>query len=366
MSKVGVEVFKREETRPVYVGNVQIGGQNDVVIQSMTSTDTRNIETTVKQIEDLKNAGCQIVRLAIIDIEAARAIKEIKQRSPLPLVADIHFDYKLALIALENGIDKIRINPGNIGSKDKIHKVVEACTKRNVPIRIGINSGSIEKEILNKYGHPTAEGLVESAMKHIEILEQFDFKDIVISLKASNVLMMIKAYQLMAGRRNYPLHVGVTEAGTVFSGSIKSAVGIGSVLSGGIGDTIRVSLTGDPVEEIKVAREILKDLEIRNNEPQIISCPTCGRTQIRLEEIANKVEEILCLIDQPLKIAVMGCAVNGPGEAKEADVGIAGGNGEGLIFRNGEIVRKVKEEQLFEELLKEIEKIIGKPILDKI
>ncbi|MGD9677154.1 MAG: flavodoxin-dependent (E)-4-hydroxy-3-methylbut-2-enyl-diphosphate synthase [Vulcanibacillus sp.] len=359
-------MYKRNETRPVYVGNVQIGGQTDVVIQSMTSTDTRNIEATVRQIEALKMAGCQIVRLAVIDIEAAEAIKEIKKRTTLPLVADIHFDYKLAITALENGIDKIRINPGNIGSIDKVRKVVEACNDRKVAIRIGINSGSIEKEILHKYGHPTAEGMVESAMKHIEMLEDLDFEDIVISLKSSNVLMMIQAYYLMAEKRNYPLHVGVTEAGTIFSGSIKSAIGIGSILSGGIGDTIRVSLTADPVEEIKVAKEILKDLDIRNTDPQIISCPTCGRTQINLEKLANKVEKALFLIDKPLKIAVMGCAVNGPGEAKEADVGVAGGNGEGLIFRNGEIVRKVKEENLFEELMKEIEDIIGKPILNKL
>ncbi|OEG00437.1 4-hydroxy-3-methylbut-2-en-1-yl diphosphate synthase [Vulcanibacillus modesticaldus] len=354
---------RREETRPVFVGNVQIGGQQDVVIQSMTSTDTKNIDATVSQIEKLAEVGCQIVRLAVMDEEAARAIKEIKKRSPLPLVADIHFDYKLALIALESGIDKIRINPGNIGSIDKVKKVVEACRERNVPIRIGVNSGSIEKDILKKYGHPTAEGLVESAIKHVEILEQFDFYDIVVSLKASSVPMMVKAYHLMASKRNYPLHVGVTEAGTYFSGSIKSAVGIGSVLSSGVGDTIRVSLTGDPVEEIKVAKEILKSLEIRINEPQIISCPTCGRTQIDLVELANKVEHMLQKIDQPLKVAVMGCAVNGPGEAKEADVGVAGGNGEGLIFRNGKIVRKIKEENLYEELLKEIEDIIGKKLV---
>ncbi|MFT9487499.1 MAG: flavodoxin-dependent (E)-4-hydroxy-3-methylbut-2-enyl-diphosphate synthase [Tepidibacillus sp.] len=353
-------MYRREATRPVYVGNVQIGGQSDVVIQSMATTDTRDIDATVSEIERLAEVGCQIVRLAVINEDAAKAIEQIKKRSPLPLVADIHFDYKLALIALESGIDKIRINPGNIGSIEKVQKVVEACRARNVPIRIGVNSGSIEKEILNKYGHPTAEGLVESALKHVEILEQLDFYDMVISLKASNVPMMIKAYHLMAEKRNYPLHVGVTEAGTIFSGSIKSAVGIGSVLSSGIGDTIRVSLTGEPTEEIKVAKEMLKSLEIRTNEPEIISCPTCGRVQIDLISLANKVEDAIQKIGQPLKVAVMGCAVNGPGEAREADVGVAGGHGEGLIFRNGEIVRKVKEEELFEELMKEIEDITKK------
>lgn len=355
-------MYLREETRPVFVGGIQIGGQSDVVIQSMTTTDTRDIDATVKQIEALAEAGCQIVRLAIVDEEAANAIKEIKRRSPLPIVADIHFDYKLALISLENGIDKIRINPGNIGSIDKVQMVVEACKGRKVPIRIGVNSGSIEKDILEKYGHPTPEALVESALKHVQILEQLNFYDIVLSLKASNVPMMIKTYKLMSEKRDYPLHVGVTEAGTIFSGSIKSSVGIGTVLSSGIGDTIRVSLTGDPTEEIKVAKGILKSLEIRTNEPEIISCPTCGRAQIDLIGLANRVEQVLLTIDQPIKVAVMGCAVNGPGEAREADVGVAGGNGEGLIFRNGKLIRKIKEDQLFEELMKEIEDIIGKPI----
>ena len=355
-------MYLREETRPIHVGNVQIGGQKDVVIQSMTTTDTRDIDTTIKQIERLAEAGCQIVRLAIVDEEAALAIKEIKKRSTVPLVADIHFNYKLALIALENGIDKIRINPGNIGSIEKVKMVVEACKEQRVPIRIGVNSGSIEKELLERYGRPTPEALVESALKHVEILEQLDFYDIAVSIKASNVPMMIKAYKLMADKRNYPLHVGVTEAGTIFSGSIKSSVGIGTVLSTGIGDTIRVSLTGDPTEEIKVAKEILKSLEIRTDEPEIISCPTCGRAQIDLIDLANKVEKVLLTIDQPLKVAVMGCAVNGPGEAREADVGVAGGQGEGLIFRGGKIVRKIREDELFEELMKEIEDIIGKPI----
>lgn len=349
----------REDTRPVFVGDIQIGGQNEVVIQSMTTTDTRDVEATVRQIEELAEVGCQIVRLAVVDEEAARAIKEIKQRSPIPLVADIHFNYKLALIALESGIDKIRINPGNIGSMEKVQKVVEACKANNVPIRIGVNTGSIEKEILEKYGHPTAEGLVESALKHVKILEQLDYHDIVISIKASSVPMMIKAYNLMAKERNYPLHVGVTEAGTIFAGSIKSAVGIGAVLASGLGDTLRVSLTADPKEEIKVAKEILKSLEIVTNEPLIISCPTCGRVQIDLIGLTNKVEKALAKLNQPIKVAIMGCAVNGPGEAREADVGVAGGHGEGLIFRNGKIVRKIKEDELYEELMKEIEDIIG-------
>lgn len=355
-------MFTREETRAVFVGGVQIGGQSDVVIQSMTTTDTRDVDATLRQIERLAEVGCQIVRLAVINEDAAKAIKDIKKRSPLPLIADIHFDYKLALTALESGIDKIRINPGNIGSMEKVKKVVDACQERKIPIRIGVNSGSIEKEILEKYGHPTAEGLVESAMKHVEILEAFNFQDIVVSLKASNVPMMIKAYHLMADKRNYPLHVGVTEAGTIFAGSIKSAIGIGSVLSSSIGDTIRVSLTGDSTEEIKVAKEILKSLEIRTNGPEMISCPTCGRAQIDLITLANKVENIIQQIDQPIKVAVMGCAVNGPGEAREADVGVAGGHGEGLIFRHGEIVRKIKEDQLFEELIKEIEDLTGKKL----
>lgn len=352
----------RENTRPVFVGNVKIGGQSDVVIQSMTSTDTKDIKATIAQIKELNEAGCEIARLAVIDEEAANAIKEIKENSPIPLVADIHFDYKLALLAIENGIDKIRINPGNIGSTEKVKKVVESCKLHKVPIRIGVNSGSIEKKILKKYGHPTAEGLVESAISHIEILEALNFHDIIVSLKATDVPMTIKACNLMSEQRNYPIHVGVTESGTTFSGSIKSAVGIGAILANGIGDTIRVSLTANPVEEIKVARQILKNLNIRTNEPELISCPTCGRTRINLEELVNRVEAIMPQIDKPIKIAVMGCAVNGPGEAKEADVGVAGGNGEGLIFKHGEIIRKTSEENLFSELIKEIEALIGKTI----
>jgi len=356
-------MFTRRETKPIYVNRVQIGGQDDVVIQSMTSTDTRNIEATVKQINDLEEAGCQIVRMAINDQIAAEAISKIKLQTRLPLVADIHFDYRLAIAAVEHGIDKIRINPGNIGSVDRVKAVVEACRDRNIPIRIGINSGSIEREILMRDGQPTAQGMVDSAINHIKILEELNYTNICISLKSSSVPMMIEANRLMAELRDYPIHVGVTEAGTYFAGSIKSAIGIGTILSQGVGDTIRVSLTGEPTEEIKVAKEILKTLNIRNDTPTIISCPTCGRTQIDLISLVNKVELLVDQIKMPLKIAIMGCAVNGPGEAREADVGVAGGFGEGLIFRKGEIVRKVKEENLYEELVKEIEDIIGKKLI---
>jgi len=351
-------VYKREETKPVWVGDVQIGGQKSVVIQSMTTTDTRDVEGTLAQINRLYEAGCQIVRLAVINEDAARAIKQIKQRSPLPLVADIHFDYRLALIAVQSGVDKIRINPGNIGSKEKTKAVVEACRERNIPIRIGVNSGSVEKRLLEKYGYPSPAAIVESAMDHVQILEDLHYDNIVISLKSSDVPTMIETYRLMAEKRPYPLHVGVTEAGTPFSGGIKSAVGIGTVLAMGIGDTIRVSLTADPVEEIKVAKQILRSLDIVNNDPIVIACPSCGRCAIDLIGLATKVEEAVANIKKPLKIAVMGCAVNGPGEAREADVGVAGGNGEGLIFRNGEIVRKVKEDELFEELMKEIHAMV--------
>ncbi|AIG27576.1 flavodoxin-dependent (E)-4-hydroxy-3-methylbut-2-enyl-diphosphate synthase [Brevibacillus sp. 7WMA2] len=351
-------MYKREETKPVFVGGVQIGGQKSVVIQSMTTADTRDVEATLKQIEQLHEAGCQIVRLAVVNEDAAKAIKQIKERSPLPLVADIHFDYRLALTALESGIDKIRINPGNIGNRKRTQAVVDACRERNVPIRIGVNSGSVERRLIDKYGYPSPEAIVESAMNHVEILEDLNYDNITISLKSSDVPTMIQTYSLMAERRPYPLHVGVTEAGTQFSGSIKSAVGIGTVLSMGIGDTIRVSLTADPVEEIKVAKQILRSLDIVNNDPVVIACPSCGRCAIDLIGLATKVEDAVSTLKKPLKVAVMGCAVNGPGEAREADVGVAGGNGEGLIFRNGEIVRKVKEDELFEELMKEINTIM--------
>jgi (E)-4-hydroxy-3-methylbut-2-enyl-diphosphate synthase len=345
----------REQTKPIFVGNVQIGGNGNVVIQSMTNTNTSDFDKTIDQIYQLADAGCQIVRVAIPNMFAATAINKLKEKSPIPLIADIHFDYKLALEVIDNGIDKIRINPGNIGGKDKLQAVVKLAKANKVPIRIGVNSGSIERELLIKYGHPTAEAMVESAEKHIKLLEELDFTDIVVSLKASNVPLTIQAYKLMAEQCNYPLHVGITEAGTIFQGSIKSSVGIGAILSLGIGDTIRVSLTGDPVEEIKVAKMILKSLQLFEPSPELISCPTCGRCQIKLIELANQVEKEIENLHKPLKIAVMGCAVNGPGEAREADIGIAGGNGEGLIFKKGKIIRKVKEDQLLAELKKEIE-----------
>ncbi|MBE3593845.1 MAG: flavodoxin-dependent (E)-4-hydroxy-3-methylbut-2-enyl-diphosphate synthase [Candidatus Carbobacillus altaicus] len=347
-------MYTREMTRSIQVGGVQIGGSKHVVIQSMTNTDTRDVEATLKQIEALKDAGCQIVRLAVVNEDAAHALKSIKARSPLPIVADIHFDYRLALKALEAGVDKIRINPGNIGSKEKVKAVVEACRERGVPIRIGVNSGSVERRLLEKYGYPTADALVESAMGHIEILEDLGFYDIAVSLKSTDVPTMIEAYTKMAGLRPYPLHVGVTEAGTAFSGGIKSAVGIGSVLSRGIGDTIRVSLAADPVEEIKVAKNILKSLGIVASDPIVVACPSCGRVAIDLIGLANRVEEATSHLKHPWKIAVMGCAVNGPGEAREADIGIAGGHGEGLIFKHGKILKKVPENQLFDALMEEI------------
>ena len=347
--------MKRKETLKVKIGNIHMGGDSPVIIQSMTNTDTRDVEKTLDQIRCLYNAGCEVVRCAVPDKEAAEAIKEIVAKSPIPVVADIHFDYRLALMCIENGISKLRINPGNIGSKDKVQKVVEAAKAKNIPIRIGVNSGSLEKHLLEKYGEPTAEALVESALGHIRILEELDFKDIIISIKSSNVPMMIESYRLMSSKCNYPLHLGVTESGTPFKGTIKSSIGIGTLLAEGIGDTIRVSLTSDPIEEIKVAKEILKSLGLRKGGLELISCPTCGRTQIKLIEIANEVEKRLENINKDIKVAVMGCVVNGPGEAREADIGIAGGRGEGIIFKKGQIVKKCKEEDLVDELMKEIE-----------
>lgn len=347
----------RKVTRKVKVGNVYIGNDAPVVIQSMTNTDTRNVEETLKQIRELYNAGCEVIRCAVPDMEAAEAIKEIVKQSPIPVVADIHFDYRLALKAIENGISALRINPGNIGDVERVKAVVKAAKEKNIPIRIGVNSGSLEKKILEKYKKVTAEGLVESAMNHAKILEELDFKDIVISIKSSNVKMMIEAYRLISEKCDYPLHLGVTESGTKFKGTIKSSVGIGTLLAEGIGDTIRVSLTSDPVEEIKVAKEILKSLGLRKEGLEFVSCPTCGRTQINLINIAEEVEKRLENVNKNIKVAVMGCVVNGPGEAKEADIGIAGGKGEGLIFRKGQIIKKVKEEDLIDELFKEIEKL---------
>ncbi|WP_058485191.1 flavodoxin-dependent (E)-4-hydroxy-3-methylbut-2-enyl-diphosphate synthase [Defluviitalea phaphyphila] len=345
------------KSKTVFVGDVPIGGGHPIVVQSMCNTDTRNVKETVKQIHALEKVGCEIIRVAIPDMEAANAVKEIKRQINIPLVADIHFDYRLALVCVKNGIDKIRINPGNIGGKEKIREVVKAVKERNIPIRIGVNSGSLEKDLLKKYGGVTAEALVESAKKHIYLLEEMDFSDIVVSIKSSNVLLSLKAYEQFSKEMDYPLHIGITEAGTLWSGTIKSAVGIGAILSRGIGDTIRVSLTGDPIEEVKVGKEILKALNLRNFGIEFISCPTCGRTEIDLISLANEVEKKCANKDKKIKVAIMGCAVNGPGEAKEADIGIAGGKGVGLIFKKGKIIKKVPEEQLLDVLLEEIDKL---------
>jgi len=349
------KLINRRNTKCVKVGGTGIGGDAPISVQSMTNTDTRNIKATIDQIIQLEQAGCDIVRIAIPDMEAAQAVSEIKKHVRIPLVADIHFDYRLAIECIQRGIDKIRINPGNIGSREKVKEVTEATKDRKIPIRIGVNSGSIEKELLEKYGGPTPEAMVESALKHVRLLEDNNFTDIVISLKASNVPMTIEAYRLMSRKADYPLHLGVTEAGTIWSGTIKSAIGIGSLLADGIGDTIRVSLTDDPVEEVKVGIQILKSLGLKKEGIELISCPTCGRCRIDLIHIANAVEQKLQNSNKPIKVAVMGCAVNGPGEAREADIGIAGGDGVGLIFKKGKIIKKVPEEELIEELLKEIE-----------
>lgn len=339
-------------TKKIKVGNLHIGGSENVIIQSMTNTKTSDVNATIAQILALEEAGCELVRVTVNDMEAAKAIKEIKKSIHIPLVADIHFDYRLAIEAIENGIDKLRINPGNIGSDEKVELVVKKAKEFGVPIRIGVNGGSLEKSILEKYGHPTPEALVESAMYHINLLEKFDFKDIIVSIKASNVKIMTKAYELISPQINYPLHLGVTEAGTTFSGTIKSSIGIGSLLLRGIGDTIRVSLTADPVEEIAVAKEILKVLEIRKDGVEIVSCPTCGRTEIDLIGLALAVEKEFKNIKEDLRIAVMGCVVNGPGEAKEADYGVAGGKGYGVLFKKGQIVKKVEEKDILDELRK--------------
>ena len=349
----------RKNTKVINVGSVKIGGNNPIVVQSMTNTKTYDINSTVKQITALAEAGCDIVRVAVPKMEDAEALVAIKKQISLPLIADIHFDYRLALKALEAGVDGLRLNPGNIGKKEYVKAVVTAAKERNVPIRIGVNAGSLDQKILLKYGGITAEGMVESALEHIRILEENNFDNIKISLKAHDVPLTIAAYKLMADTVNYPLHLGITEAGTIKSGIIKSAVGIGTLLAQGIGDTFRISLTGDPVEEVKVANEILKALDLREYGPVMISCPTCGRCNIDLAKIANEVETLLANIKKPIKVAVMGCVVNGPGEAKSADVGIAGGKGQGLVFRHGEIVRTVSEEQLVAELFKEINKIVN-------
>ena len=342
-------------TKQINVGGVLIGGGAPVTIQSMTNTPTQDAEATVTQIRELAAAGCEIVRVAVPDMEAARAVGKIKENSPIPVVVDIHFDYKLALEAIAAGADKVRINPGNIGGEDRVKAVAEACRRRNIPIRIGVNGGSLEKPILAKYGGVCPEAMVESAFGHIRLLNKFDFDDICVSLKSSGVPVTMKAYQLMSQESSYPLHIGVTEAGTVRMGTIKSAVGVGGLLALGIGDTMRVSLSAHPVEEVYAAREILKAAGVRKEGPELVSCPTCGRTKIDLIALASEVEERLKTVDKPITVAVMGCAVNGPGEARSADCGIAGGIGEGLLFQKGEIVKKVPQDRLVDELFALIE-----------
>ena len=351
--KEGAAMY-REHTKTIKIGNQVIGGGHPVLIQSMTNTKTEDVAATVAQILTLEKAGCQIIRCAVPTMEAARALGEIKKQIHIPLVADIHFDYKLAIAAMENGADKIRINPGNIGSRERIQAVVDVAKERQIPIRVGVNSGSLEKELVEKYHGVTAEGLVESALDKVKIIEDMGYDQLVISIKSSDVLMCAKAHELIAQKTDYPLHVGITEAGTLFSGNIKSAVGLGIILYQGIGDTIRVSLTGDPSEEVKSAKRILKTLGLRNGGIEVVSCPTCGRTQIDLIGLANKVEDMVQDIPLDIKVAVMGCVVNGPGEAKEADIGIAGGKGEGLLIRKGEVVKKVPESELLDALREEL------------
>ncbi|OPH48606.1 4-hydroxy-3-methylbut-2-en-1-yl diphosphate synthase [Paenibacillus ferrarius] len=351
-------MFHRRDTRAVRVGDLTIGGSNEVIMQSMCTTKTADVKATVAEILRLEEAGCQLVRVTVNNKEAAEAIKEIKKQIHIPLVSDIHFDHRLALAAIENGIDKVRINPGNIGRREKVEAVVKACKERGIPIRIGVNAGSLENHLLEKYGYPTPEAMVESALFHINILEELDFQDIIVSLKASDVPMAIAAYSQAAKAFNYPLHLGITEAGTLFTGAVKSAAGIGTLLNMGIGNTLRISLSADPVEEIKVARELLKTFGLITNAATLVSCPTCGRLDIDLFSIANEVEEYISKIKVPIKVSVLGCAVNGPGEAREADIGIAGARGEGMLFRYGEMIRKVPEAELLAELKKEIDIIV--------
>jgi (E)-4-hydroxy-3-methylbut-2-enyl-diphosphate synthase len=345
----------RKQKRIVNIGGVKIGGDNPVAIQSMCNTDTRDVKATVNQIHELENAGCEIIRVAVPDMVAAKAVADIKKQIHIPLVVDIHFDYRLALECMKNGADKVRINPGNIGDRDRVKQVVEMAKEREIPIRIGVNGGSLERELLQKYGGVTADALVESAMGHVAILDELNFNNVVVSIKISDVPKMLCAYRKFNEISDIPLHIGVTESGTLKGGTIKSAVGIGALLAEGIGDTMRVSLTANPVEEIYAAYDIQKVLGMRKTGAEIVSCPTCGRTQLDLISIANEVEKRAANIDKPIKIAVMGCAVNGPGEAREADIGIAGGKGEGLIFKKGEIIKKVPQDSLVDELMKEIE-----------
>lgn len=348
----------RKIKRVVNIGGVKIGGDNPVAIQSMCNTDTRDVKSTVNQIHALEDAGCEIIRVAVPDMEAAQAVGDIKKQIHIPLVVDIHFDYRLALECMKNGADKVRINPGNIGDKERVEQVVNMAKERAVPIRIGVNGGSLEKELLQKYGGVTPEALVESAMGHVAILDELNFRDIVVSIKVSDVPKMLDAYRRFNEISDIPLHIGVTESGTLKQGTLKSAVGIGALLSEGIGDTMRVSLTANPVEEVYTAYDIQKVLGMRKTGVQLVSCPTCGRTQIDLIPIANEVEKRISNIKKPLKVAVMGCVVNGPGEARDADIGIAGGKGEGLIFRKGEVIKKVSEDRIVDELMAEIEKLI--------
>lgn len=349
-------MITRKKTKVITVGNVKIGGGNPIVVQSMTKTDTRDVESTFRQIKELSEAGCEIIRIAVPDMEAAKAIRVIKSQVlnlpyPVPIIADIHFDWRLAIDVIKNGVDGLRINPGNIGAKWKVAEVVSACKDKGIPIRIGVNAGSLSRKILNKYRHPLPEALVESAEEHIEILEGMNFREIKVSLKASSVMTTIEAYRLFSKRHRYPLHVGISEAGPLFTGIIKSSIGIGILLEEGIGDTIRVSLSTEPVEEVRVAYEILKSLGLRQKGVNLISCPTCGRCSIDIKGIASKAEEALKDIDKPLTVAIMGCAVNGPGEAREADIGIACGKGFGILFKKGKVIRKVSEDEMLNTLL---------------
>ncbi|HJA13259.1 MAG TPA: flavodoxin-dependent (E)-4-hydroxy-3-methylbut-2-enyl-diphosphate synthase [Candidatus Mediterraneibacter merdipullorum] len=344
----------RDKTKEIRIGNVKIGGGNPVAIQSMTNTKTEDVDSTVSQILRLEAAGCDIIRCAVPTMEAAKALKEIKKQIHIPLVADIHFDYRLAVAAIENGADKIRINPGNIGAKERVRAVVDKAKEYGVPIRVGVNSGSLEKPLLEKYGGVTAEGIVESAMDKVHMIEEMGYDNLVVSIKSSDVLMCVRAHELIAENCPYPLHVGITESGTVYSGNVKSSVGLGIILHEGIGDTIRVSLTGDPAEEVRTAKLILKTLGLRKGGIEVVSCPTCGRTKIDLIGLANEVEKMVADIPLDIKVAVMGCVVNGPGEAREADIGIAGGIGEGLLIKKGEVIRKVREEELLDTLREEL------------
>ena len=347
--------MEKRLTKEVHIGSRVIGGNNPILIQSMTNTKTEDVAATVAQIQKLTKAGCDIIRCAVPTMEAAKALAEIKKQIEIPLVADIHFDYKLAIAAMENGADKIRINPGNIGSVDRVKAVVDVAKERNIPIRVGVNSGSLEKNLVEKYGGVTAEGIVESALDKVKIIEDMGYDNLVVSIKSSDVMMCVKAHELIADKTNHPLHVGITEAGTIISGNIKSSIGLGLILGQGIGDTIRVSLTGDPVEEIKSAKLILRTLGLRKGGIEVVSCPTCGRTQIDLIGLANQVETMVAEFPLDIKVAVMGCVVNGPGEAKEADLGVAGGIGEGLIIKKGEIYKKVPEAELLDALRHELE-----------